>query len=225
MDNFIEIYEDALTNESCNFIIDSFEKYKDKTHAGSTGSVGRVNTKVKDSTDLDLMIIKHLLPEVLLNELKTSLKSNVSDYSSKYKFMDPKYEEEDGKDIWNYYSFNPTSILAKKYKKGEQGYHVFHADWGLGKLTALRQLICMYYLNDVKEGGETEFLNQKLKIKPKKGSLVVFPAFWTHLHKGHIPISDDKYILNFWLLRGLSRNPNGFSVNPPKPVEKDFYID
>ena len=52
----------------------------------------------------------------------------------------------------------------------------------------------MFYLNDVKEGGETEFYHQNLKVPPTQGSLVIFPAYFTHLHKGHIPITDDKYI-------------------------------
>ena len=64
-----------------------------------------------------------------------------------------------------------------------------------------RVLVCMFYLNDVKEGGETEFYFQKLKVKPTKGSLVIFPTYFTHLHKGHIPISNDKYICNLWILK------------------------
>ena len=76
----------------------------------------------------------------------------------------------------------------------------------------------MYYLNDVSEGGETEFYHQKVKIKPEKGTLVIFPAYFTHLHKGNVPISNDKYILNFWLMKG-NDNPrkikdlNGFTLD------------
>ena len=51
----------------------------------------------------------------------------------------------------------------------------------------------MTYLNDVK-AGETGFLYQKLKIKPKKGLTLVWPAIWTHTHKGHI-VKSDKYII------------------------------
>ena len=57
----------------------------------------------------------------------------------------------------------------------------------------------MFYLNDVKEGGETEFYHQKIKIKPKAGTLVLFPAGFTHTHKGNMPISNDKYIITTWL--------------------------
>ena len=58
----------------------------------------------------------------------------------------------------------------------------------------------MFYLNDVQEGGETEFFYQDLKIKPKKGTMVIAPAGFTHTHRGNKPISNDKYILTSWVL-------------------------
>ena len=63
---------------------------------------------------------------------------------------------------------------------------------------ANRMLVGMVYLNDVKDGGETEFYYQKLKIKPKRGTLVIWPAYFTHLHRGNKPISNSKYIINMW---------------------------
>ena len=44
----------------------------------------------------------------------------------------------------------------------------------------------MTYLNTIKVGGETEFLYQKLKIKPKKGLTLIWPTDWTHTHRGLI---------------------------------------
>ena len=58
----------------------------------------------------------------------------------------------------------------------------------------------MLYLNDVDDGGETEFYHQKIKINPEKGKLAIFPTYWTHHHKGNPPISNNKYILNNWIL-------------------------
>ena len=55
----------------------------------------------------------------------------------------------------------------------------------------------MVYLNDVPEGGETEFLYQKLKVKPKKGTVLIWPGGYTHLHRGNPPMSD-KYIATGW---------------------------
>ena len=55
----------------------------------------------------------------------------------------------------------------------------------------------MVYLNDVEEGGETEFLYQQLKIKPSKGRVVIWPGSFTHLHRGNPPMST-KYIATGW---------------------------
>ena len=57
----------------------------------------------------------------------------------------------------------------------------------------------MFYLNDVQEGGETEFYYQDLSIKPRKGTMVIAPAYFTHTHRGNVPISNDKYILTSWV--------------------------
>ena len=47
-----------------------------------------------------------------------------------------------------------------------------------------RQLVAMWYLNNVAgPGGETEFDLQQVSVKPKEGKLVLFPPFWTHIHR------------------------------------------
>jgi hypothetical protein len=51
----------------------------------------------------------------------------------------------------------------------------------------------------VNEGGETEFFNGRIKIKPEKGKLLLFPSTWTFMHKGNTPISSNKYIVTGWL--------------------------
>ena len=45
------------------------------------------------------------------------------------------------------------------------------------------------------KGGETEFPDLDLTISPECGKLLVFPSIWTYLHRGNVPISNDKYIL------------------------------
>jgi len=59
----------------------------------------------------------------------------------------------------------------------------------------------MLYLNDVPEGeGETEFLHQGMRVQPRKGDLVVWPAFFTHVHRGNPVYTTDKYIATGWML-------------------------
>ena len=56
----------------------------------------------------------------------------------------------------------------------------------------------MIYLNDVKEGGETEFLYHSKRIKAEKGKIIIFPTDFMHTHRGNPPISNSKYILTGW---------------------------
>ena len=56
----------------------------------------------------------------------------------------------------------------------------------------------MTYLNDVKKNGETEFFYQKLKIKPKKGLTLIWPATWEYTHRGNICKEQEKYIVTGW---------------------------
>jgi hypothetical protein len=64
--------------------------------------------------------------------------------------------------------------------------------------TCHRLLAWMVYLNDVEEGGETEFLYQHKRIKPKQGTLVIWPASFTHTHRGNSPLSNVKYVVTGW---------------------------
>ena len=65
--------------------------------------------------------------------------------------------------------------------------------------SAKRFLVVMFYLNDVEEGGQTIFPEYQLAAKPTKGSLMVFPPFWTHPHLAEAPKSNDKYIISTYL--------------------------
>ncbi|PPR34890.1 MAG: hypothetical protein CFH35_01844 [Alphaproteobacteria bacterium MarineAlpha9_Bin5] len=62
-----------------------------------------------------------------------------------------------------------------------------------------RVLAWMTYLNDVPEGGETEFPLFRLKVKPEKGKTLIWPAEWTHAHRGSIVKKGPKYITTGWL--------------------------
>ena len=95
-------------------------------------------------------------------------------------------------------SHNITEIKIQKTKPGE-GYHVWHAEHSGSRLTKNRLLVFSLFLNDVEEGGETEFLYQKKRFKPVRDRLLIFPAGFTHTHRGNPPLSGDKYILTGWV--------------------------
>lgn len=79
-----------------------------------------------------------------------------------------------------------------------EGYHVWHHEKDAFR-TRNRLMAFILYLNDVEEGGETEFLFQKFRMKPKKNRLILWPAGYTHTHRGNPPLSGEKYIATGWV--------------------------
>ncbi len=78
-----------------------------------------------------------------------------------------------------------------------EGFHRWHFDNG-GFVNFSRQFVFITYLNDDYEGGETEFLDQGLRVTPEKGKTIIFPAGYTHRHRGNPPIGGPKYIATTW---------------------------
>ena len=69
--------------------------------------------------------------------------------------------------------------------------------------TSRRFLAFFIYLNDVDEGGETQFVQLKkpgthipLMIKPQQGRLLMFPPQWMYYHAGLKPVSNSKYLIH-----------------------------
>jgi hypothetical protein len=80
-----------------------------------------------------------------------------------------------------------------------EGYHVWHVEHNGDYNNSKRGLAFGIYLNDVEEGGETEFLHFSKRVKPKKGRIVVWPAGFPYVHRGNPPLSGEKYLLTSWL--------------------------
>jgi hypothetical protein len=99
------------------------------------------------------------------------------------------------------YRLGPLNM--QRYDKGMGGYPHWHSEIypQKGSHEALhRALFVMVYLNDVLDGGETDFYYQNLSVAPKTGRLVIAPAGFTHTHRGRTPVSDAKYIVTSWIL-------------------------
>jgi hypothetical protein len=79
-----------------------------------------------------------------------------------------------------------------------QGYHVWHFESD-GQERSDRICSWALYLNTVEKGGETEFLYQNLRVPAVEGSLVIWPATYTHVHRGNPPLEGEKYILTGWI--------------------------
>ena len=66
-------------------------------------------------------------------------------------------------------------------------------------------LILMVYLNDDFGGGETVFPHFGDSIKPKKGSILMFPPMWMYLHRGNPPLAPGTQ--NIFLMTYLNYEP------------------
>lgn len=86
------------------------------------------------------------------------------------------------------------SINIQHYKKGG-GFHVWHSE----RTGAVRnrEFVFMTYLNDVPDGG-TEFFHQGKIVKAEKGKTLIWPAGHTHIHRGQISHTHEKYIVTGW---------------------------
>ncbi len=90
-----------------------------------------------------------------------------------------------------------ANVKIQKTSRSE-GYHIWHCE-NQSIDTGRRLLLIMLYLNDVEEGGETEFLYQSKRVEAKMGRLVICPTGFSHTHRGNPPLTGDKYMLNGWI--------------------------
>jgi hypothetical protein len=193
----IGILPDVFSKAECDGLIKLFEDYnnQNKTYKGNT--IGGKNSG-KVSTDYNLL--NHVKENDYYINLVASKFTNANlDWFKNYPYN-------------NQYPHSKTIIGStyypllqiQKYNQNEGHFNGWHVEKQNFKTTH-RYLVFILYLNDVEEGGETEFLfkeegeNDFFKVKPKAGTLVIHPASWPYIHKGNKPISDDKYILTSWL--------------------------
>ena len=86
-----------------------------------------------------------------------------------------------------------------QYYKPYQGFKKFHYERSHENNFG-RHLAFMTYLNSVEDGGGTEFLHQRNIINAVKGKTVIFPADWTHAHRGIVSPTEEKYIITGWYI-------------------------
>ena len=92
------------------------------------------------------------------------------------------------------------TIFTYKIQKTEpgQGYHIWHCESGERHFSN-RIAAYTLYLNDIEEGGETEFLYCNRRVSAKAGRLSIFPANYPWAHRGNPPIKQTKYIMTGWI--------------------------
>tara|TARA_R100000544_G_C2221697_1_gene57962 strand:- start:506 stop:1087 length:582 start_codon:yes stop_codon:yes gene_type:complete len=165
----------------CDYLINLHKTTK--TVAGFSGN--QINKNKKDSTDLILRLQETKFYQEL-NLYFEEQENALNIYKTKYKYCNSAVSKWKINDNFNVQKYKPS-----------QGYHAWHCERGSLK-NSNRHLVWMTFLNDIKQGGETEFYYQKLKVKPEKGLTLFFPSDWTFTHKGNTTIDEDKYIITGW---------------------------
>lgn len=187
MDNFIEVYKNVFSDDYCKQVIEWFKVAEEggmtldrQSHDGSPKM-----DKEDLATYLPHFPMQHTSKE-LINEFNRVFWGECyKQYAEKYSVLSTFAEHKS------------YTIKIQKTKPG-QGYHVWHAE-ATNKESSNRLLAWTAYLNDEFEAGETEFLYQQYRYKPSKGDVVIFPASFTHTHRGNPPIGGDKYIITGWV--------------------------
>ena len=192
----IGIYPKAFSNELCDTLL---KMYDTALTTGTTyeGTTGRgVDKTVKDTVDFDL--IKQSKTDPVALSTSNEIYNIFNDCVKKYITGFPHQDQFPG--MTNF--IEPTTFISlqvQRYTKGTGHYNAWHHEGGTFKMSR-RFFALLVYLNDVEEGGETEMLYTGQKIKPEKGKLLVHPAGFPYIHKGNMPLSNDKTILISWLV-------------------------
>tara|TARA_R110000824_G_scaffold392891_1_gene591567 strand:- start:22 stop:615 length:594 start_codon:yes stop_codon:yes gene_type:complete len=190
MDIIIEL-EDALTKDECNIVIES---HRDKLHRAEVVKNNKKgNTEVhRARTNSEAFYDKDDK-----NKELTEVMSKIKDYISAITRL-PLENQED-----------PIILNYQKEQKYDPHYDWFEEEggyWDGEKNTGGQRLYSvLFYLNDVKEGGETFYPKLDRKIKPKTGKMICHKN--THdgvclrnsLHGAMPVIAGEKWALVCWI--------------------------
>jgi len=172
-----------IPEKQCDELIDFFHTHPELLTKGHITRLGKkfVDKDVKDSLEFSIHWGHH---DGIIGKYRKNLHECMLNYIEKYKevFTLPKF------DVREYYNF--------QYYEKNGGFKPWHFETG-SVSNIDRCFVFMTYLNDVEDGG-TEFKYQKLITPAKKGLTIIWPAYWTHTHRGQISNTKNKYIITGW---------------------------
>ena len=176
---------DLENPDLCKEIINFFEKNKDKQVQGE--SVTGLDLERKNSIDMAIYPAELTLPShKIFNNYMQHLYECYMDYAEQWPFLKTNFPKLDI-GAFNIQKYNPGGHFAKVHSERVH-------------ITSLHRLFAfMTYLNDDFEGGKTTFVHHNMDINPIMGKTLIWPAEWTHAHKGNIVKSGTKYIATGWI--------------------------
>ena len=188
INNFIGVYDNYITKEECNKAIKLYEEQNKFNN--TLNRIGFEKSSVLKKQDQQFFA-----NEGNIDVWWESLKPMMFNFDISFKHY---IENTGANDVYGV-PFHFTCLKIQKTLPTE-GYHVWHIEHGKGFDNEARAFVFSIYLNDVEDGGETEFLHFSKRVKPKTGRIVIWPAAFPYLHRGNPPLSGEKYILTSWMM-------------------------
>ena len=181
----ILLFEDLVEPETCDHLMEVAEFCQFES---ATILLGSINTDVRNSGILPLdrrNPIQKAANQLLTSKIAIIQETLVKTYGVKFPQAEPcsilRYSPSQ-----QYKRHIDNILLSSRTQEVEQG-------------IPTRDVSIVGYLNDDFEGGETFFDRQGIKVKPKKGSAIAFPAYYTHPHQSIMVRSGRKYSWTTWL--------------------------
>jgi len=180
--NFIGTFD--INCQLCDDLVDYFEKNSTKHRTGQTNT--KLDKSVKNSTDL---IIKpneiDKIKDKILVEYFNNLLTCIIKYYESWPFLKETFP-----------NLDIGYFIMQKYNPGGHFKKIHSERTSINSLH--RVLVFMTYLNDDFDEGNTYFDHYDLSLIPKKGKTLIWPAEWTHAHRGNEVKNGNKYIITGW---------------------------
>ena len=176
---FIKIYDNALSAALCDKLVQFYED--NKQYAKQLKTTGDRHNELQwkeqgiDKQSITKrhswgLTIDNLIKENLVDEANGVYKIIYNCFDTGIKKYLKRISHVGCNMVYTIKCFKDERYFITKYQKGE-GFYKWHADRGpLHDITQTsnRYISTILYLNDVEIGGETEFLEGALKLKPRK---------------------------------------------------------
>ena len=208
VDTLLRSYPGVISNEDCQMIIDYVEYMESvnmvnqrhdvrtrdvQLNAASSPMVHAMAAEQRGISSEQLTTINLKSTEVSQG-IMSKVNQGLEEYATTLGLKDQLPE-----------LFTMDCLIQKSNADTFDQYSRWHAEAG-ELMNCDRAMAWMIYLNDDFEGGETEFKFQKHREIPEAGKLVIWPASFTHTHRGGMITDGMKYIATGWIHYGGSRS-------------------
>lgn len=175
--DLIRVY-DALDPALCGRMIEKFERLREQQFENRTGQIEINLVQHRSSWQEELELLPPIVSSLWERYAReTGVRQGVAGLPRSFALEQPR---------------------MKKYQASRDDEHALHVD--VSSWTNMnRHLVCLCYLNDVAEGGETEFEGLDYRVRPRAGAVLMFPPYWMFPHRGAVCSSGDKYIVSTYL--------------------------